>query len=107
MTDIIVTKDKEFIRHLIFDGVDEDADKVREILFGKKLYASMAGLGKYLQKQYGGVHQEDADEIAKQLEDLLYHQETNHVHIVMQQVFDMLGARVIPKERWDKLKNEQ
>jgi len=104
MTDVIVTKDKEFIHHLIFDGVDEDADKAREILFGKKLYASMAGLGKYLQKQYGGVHEEEADKIAKELEGLLYHQETNHVHIVMQQVFDMLGVRVIPPKRWEKFK---
>lgn len=104
MTDVIVTKDKELIRHLIFDGVDEDADKVREILFGKKLYASMAGLGKYLQKQYGGSHDKEADQISKQLEDLLYHQETNHVHIVMQQVFDMLGARVIPSKRWEEFK---
>ena len=102
-TFIAMTKDKEVVRKIIFDGIEEDVDKAKAILFGKRLYPVMAGLGRFLERFYALESDEkQIEEISEQLYDLFGNQETNHVHIVMQEVFDLFGARVIPEKRWKK-----
>jgi hypothetical protein len=107
MTDVIVTKDTDIIRKMIFDGVEKDTEWVNDLMKGKRLYIAWGALGKFLAENYGNASAEitkESDELAKKLHEKFDSEETNHVSIVMQEIFDIMGARVIKDERWKELK---
>jgi len=107
MTDVIITKDKDFIRELIFGGVDEDVTWVNNLMKGQKLYTAWGALGKFLAENYGNAAADirvESDFYAKKLHEKFDSEETNHVTLVMQQILDIMGARTIKPERWEELK---
>ena len=107
MTFDVIAKDKEFIRHLIFDGVEEDVDWVNTLMKGQKLYTAWGALGKFLAKNYGDATEKikkESDELETQLHLRFDPAESNHVSLVMQQVMDIMGARTITTGRYEELK---
>jgi hypothetical protein len=106
--------DKEFKKQYFEKIIVGDAKKEAETLFKeirdiKSFYKANAVLGKLLSRFYTDKHEEDAIDF---IVDFLYRkykfdeQETNHVHIIFQYLFDILGARVYEDKEYQEIKSK-
>ena len=86
---IIITKNKELIRDIIFKDDDKEAIKLCKVLKEYGIYEGFAGFGLYLsQARHIRGNTKIEQEIAKKLQDILdgEKEETNRVWVILQTV---------------------
>lgn len=95
MTDLFLTKDKDIIRKIIFEGVEEKAIEICKELCKKEysLSDSWSGFGLYLHKARLD-NPEKPTKLAERLEEILdgQREETYRVGIILQIVMKFLAG---------------
>ena len=92
---VIISKDKEAIKHIIFDGHKEDAIKLCRIIKEYGIYEGFAGFGLYLTEARSSGNPKKEKELAAKLTKAFNGQkeETHRVWIVLQEVMKWMAGQ--------------